>query len=245
MTSGQRDGGGAAARRPDRRSAAAVMGSRGDLDSGCRCSLTALPSPVGDIVVLHVAGELDMATVEVVRTALDSALSVRQDTLVVDLTGVTFCGSRGLDVLIQALDVATDRGIRYVISGASAQARRLWTLVWPADRQPDQHPTVRLAVLAAMTRQTARRDRVRPSARGRLLPVPDAPPEPDTDRRLTERARAGDTEAYRALVCRHRRRMYRSALHTLGASDDPEDVDDDIAARLHTALAAFARADPR
>lgn len=239
----QRDDIGAAAVCRARRSAAAVTDAPGDPDIGCRCSLTALPSPAGNIVVLRVTGEVDLATVGLVQTALNSALSVRQDTLVVDLTGVTFCSARGLDVLIEAVAIAADLGICYVISGASAQAQRIWTLLWPADRLPDRYPTARLAVLAALTRRTAHRDRIRPSSR--VLPVPDSPPAPDTDQQLTERARAGDAGAHRTLVRRHRARMYRTALHTLGASDDPDDGTDDIASRLHTALAAVVRAGPR
>ncbi|HWM02250.1 MAG TPA: hypothetical protein VNP92_07910 [Actinophytocola sp.] len=56
-------------------------------------------------------------------------------------------------------------------------------------------------------------------------------------------AHAGDVEAYRELVLRHRRRMYRSALRTLGASGDPDDVARDIATHLHTALAVFSAVD--
>jgi DNA-directed RNA polymerase specialized sigma24 family protein len=46
-------------------------------------------------------------------------------------------------------------------------------------------------------------------------------------------------------VRRHHARIYRSARHTLGLSDDPDDIADDIASRLHSALAAFGRAGPR
>lgn len=226
------------------RSAPTVIGTRGEPYSGCRCALTALPSPVGNIVVLRIAGELDLSTVDLVQTTLSSALSARPDTLVVDISEVTFAGARGSGVLFEAAAVAVDRGTRYVISGASAQARRTWPLLWPADRIPEQFPSARMAVLAAMTRQTDRRDRLRPPAPSPLRLVPDPRPAPDTDRQLTERARAGDTEAYRALVQRHRTRMYSSVLHALGASDDPDDVADDIASRLHTALEAFGRATP-
>lgn len=245
----------AAAGRRARRCGPAVVGVPEDPDRGYRCTVTALPSPVGDIVVLHVAGEIDLTTVAMMRTALDSALSVRQDTLVVDLSGLTFCSARGLDVLIETATVTAGRGIHYAISGASTQARRIWALLSPTDQPPDHYPTARVAVIAAIARQTARRHRVCPSARrtdarggaaeGRLRLVPDpVSSAQDTDQQLTERARAGDTGAYRTLVRRHRARMYHSALHMLGASDDPEDVTDDIASRLHTALAAFARADP-
>lgn len=216
--------------------------------------MTALPSPVGNIVVLRVAGEIDLTTIALMQSALNGAVSVRQDTLVVDLSGVTFCSARGLEVLIEAAALAAGHGIRYAISGASAQVQRTWSMLWPADHLPVHYPTARIAVLAAIGRHAARRDRVRPQARRTAAPgsaevrlqlVPDLPRSAqDTDQHRAERARAGDTAAYRTLVLHHRARMYRSALEALGSPDDPEDTDDG-ATRLRTALAAFAQADPR
>lgn len=205
-----------------------------------RCILTALPSPAGDIDVLRVVGDVDLTSVALLETTLEGALSVRQDTLVVDLSGVPFCSARGLDVLIDFATVAADVGVRCVISGASDQAHRVWTRLWPADQLPDRFPTVRIAVLDAMTRRPGG-----PPVRAPLQLVPAPRPAPRTDEQLGELARAGDTRAYRTLVRRHHARMYRSALGMLGASDDPADVADDIAARLHAALAAFTQAGPR
>jgi hypothetical protein len=67
----------------------------------------------------------------------------------------------------------------------------------------------------------------------------------DTDQRLVEMSRAGDTDAYRVLARRHRARLYRSALRTLADSGDPEDVMGDMLDHLRTSLAVFAEASPR
>lgn len=61
----------------------------------------------------------------------------------------------------------------------------------------------------------------------------------DADRWLVDKARAGDMDAYEALIRRHRDRIYRIALRMLGNSHDAEDVAQDVAIQLWTALAGF------
>jgi anti-anti-sigma factor len=56
---------------------------------------------VGDDVVLHLAGELDLAVKEQLSSALASA-RVDGRPLVLDLTDVTFLDSSGLAVLLEA-----------------------------------------------------------------------------------------------------------------------------------------------
>jgi RNA polymerase sigma-70 factor, ECF subfamily len=62
----------------------------------------------------------------------------------------------------------------------------------------------------------------------------------DADRWLVDKARAGDMDAYEVLIRRHRDRIYRIALRMLGSADDAEDVAQDVAIQLWTALAGFA-----
>lgn len=52
--------------------------------------------------------------------------------------------------------------------------------------------------------------------------------------------RGGDVQAYEALVRRHRDRMYRIALRMLGNSHDADDVAQEVAIQLWTAVAGFS-----
>lgn len=58
------------------------------------------------VVVLRVAGEVDMLTTPLLRSALLRQLDQGVRLLVVDLQGVTFLGSSGLGVLVEALKAA-------------------------------------------------------------------------------------------------------------------------------------------
>jgi anti-anti-sigma factor len=51
--------------------------------------------------VLHVEGEIDISTADVLRTALEQALAA-DPTVVVDMAGVTFCDAAGVRVVLQA-----------------------------------------------------------------------------------------------------------------------------------------------
>ena len=55
----------------------------------------------GDPPVLQVAGEIDLATVDALQTALEEAIST-DPTVVVDMAGVTFLDATGLRVVLQA-----------------------------------------------------------------------------------------------------------------------------------------------
>jgi anti-sigma B factor antagonist len=56
--------------------------------------------PATGVVVVAVAGELDMATVPVAEEVVLRRLRAGVRTLVLDLTGVTFLGSTGINLLI-------------------------------------------------------------------------------------------------------------------------------------------------
>jgi RNA polymerase sigma-70 factor (ECF subfamily) len=64
----------------------------------------------------------------------------------------------------------------------------------------------------------------------------------DADRWLVDKARAGDMDAYEALVRRHRDRIYRIALRMLGDRHDAEDIAQDVVIQVWTALAGFTGA---
>ncbi len=61
--------------------------------------------------VLHVSGELDIATVAVLRDAVGTALAESPDTLLVDLTDTRFLDSTGCRELIRTAKAGAAAGI--------------------------------------------------------------------------------------------------------------------------------------
>jgi anti-anti-sigma factor len=215
-----------------------------DADDGswCSCRTNVLPSPGGEIVMLAVDGELDLASLPAVAAALERALDRPTGHLVVSLTGLAFCSVRGAALLVDAGTTAAQHGIGFSVSGAPAQLRRMWAMLFPAERRPVQFATAERALVDIGSRPT-RRGAGAPVAAEPAVSA--GPPEHLAEPELIAAARSGGAAAYRELVHRTRRRVYRSALHTLSTSDDPDAVAHDIASRLREALAALIAADPR
>jgi anti-sigma B factor antagonist len=65
--------------------------------------------------VLHVAGELDIATAPRLCARLDATRTGRRPRLLVDLTDVDFCDSTGLRALLGAASEVRARGGRFAI----------------------------------------------------------------------------------------------------------------------------------
>ena len=66
-------------------------------------------------VVVHLQGELDMSTVDHLRQVLDGAMTNDVDTLVLDLTHLTFIDSTGIGVLVSASRRAQRHGRSFVV----------------------------------------------------------------------------------------------------------------------------------
>lgn len=144
--------------------ATAMYGARGDLPAGamrCTCSTTAIPAPHGQVIVLRVAGEVDLCTVDHLRTALGSVLEQRPARLIVDLAGLTFCSARGLAVLGEGGETARGYGVGYAVAGASPYLSWVWLMGWTDAERPIGFPTTADAVLAAMAPQVGAQDRAR------------------------------------------------------------------------------------
>ncbi|MEW9550522.1 STAS domain-containing protein [Nonomuraea sp. NPDC050783] len=78
------------------------------------------------VAVLSATGELDMASAEEFRRGLTEAIShVRPPLVVVDLRGVEFCDSSGLNALIRASSTVQAAGGRLVLSGLRPRVARL------------------------------------------------------------------------------------------------------------------------
>jgi anti-sigma B factor antagonist len=74
------------------------------------------------VLVVHVAGELDMLTGPPLQDHLDELLATRPDRMVVDLSGVSFMGSTGLSVLICTQQNAIATGTKFQLSGTGGRA---------------------------------------------------------------------------------------------------------------------------
>jgi anti-anti-sigma factor len=79
----------------------------------------------GDVTVVHIAGEVDMATEPAVSKAVMDALGGSSSLVIVDLAGVTFFGATGLKVLIYAHEIAKRRQRRFRVVLGTGAARRL------------------------------------------------------------------------------------------------------------------------
>lgn len=94
------------------------------------------PQGRGTIVILRMAGEIDLLTQPAVQTALHSGLQAGALHLLVDLSAVSFCGARGLSTLADATSTAAGRRIGYAVSGLSPHLSRVATTLWEPHRPP-------------------------------------------------------------------------------------------------------------
>ncbi|MFE5588191.1 STAS domain-containing protein [Kitasatospora sp. NPDC056531] len=98
-----------------------------------------------EAVVCRVEGEIDQAQQAKLENALARAVRDRPPQLVVDLAGVTFCDSSGLNTFLQTLQDTTLAGTRLVLAALSPQIRRLLEIT-----STDELFTIRDSVHAAL-----------------------------------------------------------------------------------------------
>jgi anti-sigma B factor antagonist len=70
---------------------------------------------VGPTTLIHITGEVDMASEERLRKHLTDAMAGEPAALVLDLTGVTFFASAGLHVLVDAQHDAAAAGLTLLV----------------------------------------------------------------------------------------------------------------------------------
>ncbi|WP_290060289.1 STAS domain-containing protein [Amycolatopsis solani] len=70
---------------------------------------------VPEAVVVEAAGELDLASAPVLRARAGAALEERPEALVVDLGGIGFCGSAGLQVIAELVAAATAADVPFAL----------------------------------------------------------------------------------------------------------------------------------
>ena len=89
----------------------------------------------GQIVIVVVPGELDIANAPAVEAALRAADASGAGEIVVDLTGLRFMGSVGLRLLLEADERARARGARLTLR-ASAPVQRIIDLAGLTEALP-------------------------------------------------------------------------------------------------------------
>ena len=120
----------------------------------CSCTAVSLPSPTGEVIVVQVAGDVDLFTVPVLRNALSEGLARGPCELIVDLAAMTFCDLDGLRLLVETGATAGGSGIGYAVADVPTHTGKVWLLLWPPAEIPMQFPTAAEAVLAAMAHHT-------------------------------------------------------------------------------------------
>jgi anti-anti-sigma factor len=112
-----------------------------------------------DIVLVAIAGELDVVTVLQTTTFLTQATAVTPRHLILDLSGVTFLTSSGIGMLIAAgddpihgqlhlLGVTDNRPVQRPLASAGSSTASTSPLTWtpcspgctPSNRQPSDRP---------------------------------------------------------------------------------------------------------
>ncbi|OLT11330.1 hypothetical protein BJF78_26935 [Pseudonocardia sp. CNS-139] len=85
----------------------------------------AVSEPVPGVRVVAPVGEADTATSGLLRDAALGAVRAGPGNVVVDMAGLTFCGSTGLVVLLECRDAAQDAGVGFAAVGGPPIVRRV------------------------------------------------------------------------------------------------------------------------
>jgi anti-anti-sigma factor len=92
--------------------------------------MTIQPGPAGNIVVLRIAGEIDLLTTPAVDDAMAEAMDEQPADLVIDLSAVSFCSVRGIALLASTIGGAHRSGIGCAVSGMSPHLNRIANMLW-------------------------------------------------------------------------------------------------------------------
>ncbi|GAA2823567.1 STAS domain-containing protein [Kitasatospora sp. CM 4170] len=94
-------------------------------------TVSARPWVGGTVLALH--GELDIDSVDLLRTALDSALVTAGTTVVIDCGDLEFCDSTGLNAMLRARTVADAGGSRIELARPRPLVLRMLELTGAGD----------------------------------------------------------------------------------------------------------------
>jgi anti-sigma B factor antagonist len=88
-------------------------------------SLTVQTEQRGEVVVVSVGGELDMATAPQLQDQITDLLDSGRARLVLDLTDLSFCDSTGLSVLVRAKNSCDEIGGSLRLAAPQRGVRRI------------------------------------------------------------------------------------------------------------------------
>ena len=95
--------------------------------------LCAVPSRIGDQVVLTLVGEIDLSTADAVRAAVADCLQGSPAGLAVNVGAVAFCDRGGIRALHEALRAARARGAEFRLLAVGPWLQQLMTLAGETD----------------------------------------------------------------------------------------------------------------
>lgn len=103
------------------------------------------------VAVLSLRGEIDIATVPLLRDLVDRALAAGAPRSVVDLAEVDFLDAGGLSVLVAAAARARKSGARLAVHAASARIYRLFVITNLTELLQVQRPPISSALVQGLT----------------------------------------------------------------------------------------------
>lgn len=81
------------------------------------------------VLTAYVSGEIDHHSAKGIREAIDSALATYSpDTLVMDVSGITFMDSSGLGLVLGRYTRTSEAGIKFSVSGASGRIEKMFDM---------------------------------------------------------------------------------------------------------------------
>lgn len=113
------------------RTPAAPAGTGATLRPPARLSLSCEPGPRRVLARVH--GEIDSDHAAALREDLLPALESARDGLDIDLSGVTFCDSSGLHILLDLNTLAAESGKTLVLTALSRRVTRLFEITGMQD----------------------------------------------------------------------------------------------------------------
>jgi len=103
------------------------------------------------VAVLSLRGEIDIATVPLLRDLVDRAFAAGAPRIVVDLAAVDFLDAGGLSVLVTAAERARMSGASLAIHAASAPIYKLFVVTQLTERLDVQRPPISSALVQGLS----------------------------------------------------------------------------------------------